>query len=120
MKLLERFENVKQVWALAMPTIPLPPNETIMGWLACYEDSEFENAVIRVPHRMRQGRLGKENTPPEEIYKLISSFLYEMKKVRRRQEQAREGRALAMGKRCIEAGITPEQLTQQLAAKEGL
>jgi hypothetical protein len=99
MRLLERFENVKQVWGLALPTIPLPPNDTILGWLAQSTDDEFENALLRIPHRMRQGKLGQAGTPPTEIHKLVSSFLYEMRKTRRQKEQQAEGRAAALARK---------------------
>ena len=90
MMLLDRFENVKKVWGLVLPTVPLPKNETVLGWLAVYLDSEIENALLRIPHRLRQGKLGQAGAPPAEIHKLISSFLYEMKKSRRAKEQREE------------------------------
>ena len=90
MMLLDRFENVKKVWGLVLPTVPLPENETILGWLAVYLDSEIEGALLRIPHRLRQGKLGQAGAPPAEIYKLVSSFLYEMKKTRRAKEQRDE------------------------------
>jgi hypothetical protein len=103
MRLLDRFENVTTVWALALPSLPLPENSTILGWLAQSTDDEFENALLRIPHRMRQGRLGQVGTPPEEIYKLVSSFLYEMRKARRLKEQQTEGRATALARKQTEA-----------------
>ena len=90
MMLLDRFENVKKVWGLVLPTVPLPENETVLGWLAVYLDSEIEGALLRIPHRLRQGKLGQAGAPPAEIHKLISSFLYEMKKSRRAKEQREE------------------------------
>jgi hypothetical protein len=90
MMLLDRFENVKKVWGLVLPTVPLPENETVLGWLAVYLDSEIEGALLRIPHRLRQGKLGQAGAPPAEIYKLVSSFLYEMKKSRRLKEQREE------------------------------
>jgi hypothetical protein len=90
MRLLDRFDNVRKVWELALPTIPLPPTDTILGWLAQSTDDEFENALLRIPHRLRQGKLGQAGAPPADIYKLVSSFLYEMKKTRRAKEQRDE------------------------------
>jgi hypothetical protein len=108
MRLLERFENVMKVWALALPTIPLPENSTILGWLAQSTDDEFENALLRIPHRLKQGNLGKEGAPPAEIYKLVSSFLYEMRKTRRAKEQQEAGRAAALARKSTQTEATDE------------
>ncbi len=75
MKFLDRFDNAKKVWELALPTIPIPPNETLIGWLAVYEDGEFEAAVIRVPYRLSQGSMGRGTASPEDVYRLVSSLL---------------------------------------------
>jgi hypothetical protein len=110
MRLLERFENVTKVWALALPTIPLPENSTILGWMAQSTDDEFENALLRIPHRLKQGNLGKEGAPPAEIHKLVSSFLYEMRKARRLKEQREEGRAAALARKSTQTEATDEDI----------
>jgi hypothetical protein len=76
MKFLDRFENAKRVWGLALPAVPTPPNETLIGWLAVYSDDEYEAAVVRIPYRLSQGSMGRGTASPEDVYKLASSLLH--------------------------------------------
>ncbi len=76
MKFLDRFENAKKVWELALPAFPMPPNETLIGWLAVYSDDDFEAAVIKIPYRLGQGSMGRETVSPDNVYRLVSSLLH--------------------------------------------
>ena len=87
MKFLDRFDNAKKVWELALPVIPIPSKETLIGWLAVYSDEEFEAAVIRTPYRLTQGSMGQGTINRENVYRLVSSLL----KNARRKEQTAKG-----------------------------
>jgi hypothetical protein len=76
MKFLDRFENAKRVWELALPTVPMPSNQTLIGWLAVYRDDEYESAVVRTPHRLSQGSMGRGIVIPDNVYRLVSSLLH--------------------------------------------
>jgi hypothetical protein len=76
MRFLDRFENAKKVWELALPTVPVPPNETLIGWLAVYSDEELEAAVVRIPYRLGQGSMGRRTVTTQDVYRLVSSLLH--------------------------------------------
>src|SRR5262249_1455365 len=75
MKFLDRFQNAQKIWELALPTVSLPPNETLIGWLAVYSDAEFEAAIVRTPYRLSQGGMGRGQPHAQAVYRLISSLL---------------------------------------------
>jgi hypothetical protein len=79
MKLLDRFEYVKQLWALILPATPLPPNGTIFGWLSAFSNRELEAVLARMPHRMDGRTLSNE-----EVYRCISAILRDARKTRPR------------------------------------
>jgi hypothetical protein len=83
MKFLDRFDDAKKVWELALPTVPIPPNKTLIGWLAVYSDEDFEAAVVRTPYRLSQGSMGRGTVRPEDVYRLVSSLLKDRGRARR-------------------------------------
>ena len=48
--------------------------ETMIGWLTVYSDSEFETAVTPIPHRIRNFPVKYGSIDPDKVYRLISSF----------------------------------------------
>ena len=38
MTFLERLDYAKKLWAIVLPTTPVPPQPTLVGWLAVYSD----------------------------------------------------------------------------------
>jgi hypothetical protein len=89
MKFLDRFDNARKLWEFTLPSVPLPPNDTFIGWLAVYGDSEFESAVIPIPHRIRNFPEKYGAIDSDKVYKLVSSFL---KAGRRTQHRSFDGR----------------------------
>src|SRR6266478_8340152 len=96
MTFLERYSNAVKLWEFTLPTIPAPPRETMIGWLAVYSDSEYESAVIRTPYRLTQGSLGRTTPTNDDIYRLISSQLRDARKAQRQNHRSYDGRVKGM------------------------
>ena len=71
MKLLTRIENVKKLWGLLLPSIPVPPDETVAKWVKFSGDDLIEATVIRTSVKFKTTPL-KE---PDGAYKYCSSIL---------------------------------------------
>ncbi len=87
MTFLERYANFARLWEFTLPHVPLAPRETVIGWLAVYDDDEVESAVVALPYRLK--RASVTQIVPDEVYKLTSSLL---KGARKRRHQSYDGR----------------------------
>jgi hypothetical protein len=92
MKFLDRFDNATKLWALTLPNVPHPPNETLIGWLAVYSDDEYESTLVQIPHRIRNFDTKYGAVVPDKIYRLISSFLKTERRERQNNERSFDGR----------------------------
>jgi hypothetical protein len=84
---LERYANFVKLWEFTLPQVPLAPRETVIGWLAVYDDGEVESAVVALPYRLK--RASVTQIIPDEVYKLASSLL---KGARKSKYQSYNGR----------------------------
>jgi hypothetical protein len=75
MTFLERLDYAKKLWAIVLPTTPLPPQPTLVGWLAVYADPEFEAVIVRMPYRLTQNP--ERVLTNDEVCRIISSQLKE-------------------------------------------
>lgn len=53
MAFLERFDNARRLWEFSVSQVPVPPNQSVIGWLVVYSDNKFETAVVQMSHRIR-------------------------------------------------------------------
>jgi hypothetical protein len=85
MQFLTRFEQAQKLWALVVPSVPAPPDSTFVGWLARNTDKEFEIALLRIPHRIRNWEVKRGAVDAVEIYKLVTTQLNDLRKHRNRR-----------------------------------
>ena len=78
-----RLENAQKLWKFALPTVPLPPNETWTRWLATSLDEEVEKVVALVPVRRSRGDLQTDL----EVYKFVSAVLGRYRQARQREKE---------------------------------
>ena len=78
MSFLLRFEQATKLWALVVPAVPAPPDSTFVGWLGKVTDAEFETAVLKIPHRIRNWEKKYGSVNAVEVYKFVTSQLNEM------------------------------------------
>jgi hypothetical protein len=65
--IVERVEDVRQLWRLGCPEVPLPSDERIVDWCGVYSQSELESALTKAFSRVRTGVVRKQ-TPDVERY----------------------------------------------------
>ena len=71
--LLERVEDVRQLWTLAIGDIPLPTNDKMMHWCGTYSETEIEHGFIRASNKLHKGGIIRTT---DEIQKYISGVMY--------------------------------------------
>jgi hypothetical protein len=75
MTFIERFESARKLWAIMLPGVELPPDNTLCSWLNVYGDHEFETAIIHIPRRIESWRRRYKKFDPVNVYKLVSTYL---------------------------------------------
>lgn len=75
MTFIERFESARKLWAITLPGVALPPDQTICSWLNVYGDKEFETAAIHIPRRIQNWTIRYGRIDPVHVYKLMSIYL---------------------------------------------
>jgi hypothetical protein len=82
MTLLQRIENIGQLWELIVPHVPKPSASWISRWCA-YPDEAIERGIIRAAKKFTAGR-GAVNPTPELVYQYVCG-------VARNEFEARHG-----------------------------
>jgi hypothetical protein len=91
MSFLTRFEDAKKLWALVLPAVPAPPDSTFVGWLSRNTDKEFEIAVLRIPHRIRNWEVKHGVVNAVEVHKIVTAQLNDLRQNRNRPIMATAG-----------------------------
>ena len=69
MTILEGLSNTQTIWAKVTDT-PLPPERTVIRWLATYGYEVLEKSIVRIPWRFRD-----KQPAAESVYKFVSADL---------------------------------------------
>jgi len=71
MQILSRYDQFCKLWELTLPSVPLPPSPTIMGWLGGFDDAISQRVLL---HALRGRPQGADH---EATYKNVSKQLRE-------------------------------------------
>jgi hypothetical protein len=63
--IVERVEDVRQLWRLGCPEVPLPTDERIVDWCGVYSHPELEFALAKAFSRLRIGVVRKQTQDVE-------------------------------------------------------
>ena len=55
MTIVERVEDVRQLWTLGCPDVPLPTDARIVDWCGVYSHPELERGLTKAFSKVRQG-----------------------------------------------------------------
>ena len=87
MTLLDRLNTAKMLWAAILPDVVPPSDATFGTWLTTYGslngDPDFESALTHAPHRIRRWKNKYGVVDPTQVYKFVSTFLYQTKAINR-------------------------------------
>jgi hypothetical protein len=59
MTIVERVEDVRQLWTLGCPDVPLPTDARIVDWCGVYSHVELEKGLTKAFSKVRQGVVRK-------------------------------------------------------------
>jgi len=94
------------MWRLVLPTIPLPPRETVVSWVANYEDRDIELAIIKQKNYL-------SSLSPGEVHQKVTDFL------RNKKAWLEECRRRAAKERLIQAERQVVEVRVETAVTEG-
>ena len=60
MTIIQRVDNLKKLWMMAVPQVPLPTDSQLLLWCSQNRDAELEHAVMRLRSKVHQGKLQGE------------------------------------------------------------
>jgi hypothetical protein len=63
--IVERVEDVRQLWRLGCPEVPLPTDERLVDWCGVYTHSELESALAKAFSRVRTGVVRRQTQDVE-------------------------------------------------------
>lgn len=63
--IVERVNDVRQLWKLGCPDVPLPTDERIVDWCGVYTHKEVEYGLTRAFSKIRRGVVRKETCEVE-------------------------------------------------------
>jgi hypothetical protein len=71
MSILFRVKQLEQLWALLLPTCPIPDQPQLGRWASRFRDEELEYAVNRTAQKFRLGMPSESNA----VARYVSSVL---------------------------------------------
>lgn len=77
--ILEQITDAQTLWT-KVTDVPLPPERTIISWIAVHGYESLEKAVAKIPWRF-----GDTNTDTDHVSRFVSADLGERRKKKRQE-----------------------------------